>query len=494
MKKLALVFIILIGGAGGAYYYFNLRKPAEKPTVTTTTVSQGTIREIVQATGTLSALRTMSVGSQVSGVVKEIHVDYNSIVHKGQLMAEIDPSLLQVQVDIQEANYQRQLGEIANQEVQLEDAKRQLERTRTLVGQRLVNQQQLDAAQLAVKSRATSLESARKQLLTTQASLDSAKLNVEYTKIYAPMDGVVINRQVDRGVTVQASVRSPTFFFLATDLRTLKIAAGVDEAEVGKIRAGMPVEFTVASYPGVTFHGDVEAVRLNANTANNVVTYPVWINAPNPDLRLKPSMTATVRIIVGIEENVVRIPTQALRFRPTSEMYTALGLTPPTAGQGGRVVDAPTPLAAGGAGAGRGRAAGRGRGPDNLTDTPIELNAETIDDLFPPIPRRLQTGTVWTWNEAAKELKQIPVTTGIADGQFSQVVSGDVTVGQQVVSTIIVPMTAAEQNQSIFGQQPGQRRGGPGFGPAAPPPPNPVGGGRGGGGGGGGGGGRGGGF
>jgi len=471
----------LIGGAGGAYYYFNLHTPVEKPAVTYTTISQGDVQEIVQATGNLSALRTTFVGSQVSGIVKEIYVDYNSIVRKGQLMAEIDPQLLQVQVDIQEANYQRQLGEIANQEVQLEDAKRQLERTRSLAEKRLVNQQQLEAAQLTVKTRTTSLDAARKQLLTTQASLNSAKLNVEYTKIYAPMDGVVINRQVDRGVTKQASVRSPTFFLLATDLRVLKIAAGVDEAEIGKIRTGMPVTFTVGTYPGMTFHGDVEAVRLNANTANNVVTYPVWINAPNPDLRLKPAMTANIRITVGNAPNVVRIPNQALRFRPTSEIYKALGVTPPTAGQGGRVVDAQTPGVPGAA------------APDNLTAEPVDLDAEKIDDLFPPIPRRTQAGSVWTWDEAKKELNQIRVTTGINDGQFSQVLTGDVTVGQQVVSNIILPVTAQQQN-NLFGQQPGQRRGGPGFGPAAPPPPNPVGGGGRGGGGGGGGGGRGGGF
>ena len=208
----------------------------------------------------------------------------------------------------------------------------------------------------------------------------------------------------------------------------------------------MPVEFSVESHPGVTFFGDVEAVRLNASTANNVVTYPVWINAPNPELKLKPSMTATVRIIVGSENNVVRIPNQALRFRPTSDMYTALGLTPP-AGQAGRVAT-PTPGAPGGAetanAGARGAEAGgrdaggggRGLGSDALTAAPVELDAERIDDLFPSVPRRTQTGSVWTWDEAKKELKQIRVTTGITDGQFSQVLAGDVTVGQQVVATI----------------------------------------------------------
>src|SRR5688572_11865060 len=283
MRKLVTLLVLLAVAGGGAYYYYSYAKPVEKPQVTTATISQGTITEIVQATGTIEPIRTMPIGSQVSGQVKEIYVDFNSIVKTGQLLAELDPDLLQVQVDVQLANLARQEGEITNQQVQLEDAQKQLERTQMLFAKQLVNQQQLDQAVLTVKTRTTALDSAKKQLQTVQASLNQAKLNVSYTKIYAPIDGVIVNRVVDKGQFVQASMTAPNFFTIATDLTTMKLSAGVDEAEIGKIRPGMPVTFTVDAYMPTQFSGVVEQVRLNATTQQNVVTYPVWISVPNPD-------------------------------------------------------------------------------------------------------------------------------------------------------------------------------------------------------------------
>jgi HlyD family secretion protein len=619
MKKLVIALILLAAGGGGAYYYYTYGQVKEKPQVVQTTLSQGDITEAVQATGTLEALRTVQVGSQVSGKVQELYADFNSIVKKDQLIAKIDPTLLQVQVELQQANVERQKGEIESQKVQLEDAKVQLDRTQKMFEKGLANQQQLDQAVLTEKTRATALDAAEKQLVTNQANLDQAKLNVDYTNIYAPIDGVVVNRLVDIGQTVQSSMTTPQFFVIATDLRNLKLTASVDEAEIGKIQRGMDVTFTVDSYPGTQFTGQVDAVRLNATTSNNVVTYPVWINAPNPDLKLRPSMTASLKVIISTASNVTRIPNGALRFRPTNDMYTALGLTPPAAGQGravgagpagadagavanpgggrqsGRANAAPgaaapgapaaAPDAAGGRprqggdqamaggqgrgqggqgfGGGQGRqpgqggqgrqpgqagdqgAGGQGRGqggqgfgggggrggqfanmtpeqrqqmqqqfggrggqgggqgrggrqqqqqPANQAAPPVQLNAEKIDDLFTPVQTRTTRGQVWTWDEANKKLEAIRVVTGITDGQFSQLISGDAKVGQQVVTNIVVPLTAAQrqaQQSSIFGQQ--QRGGGPGGfgGPGGPGgfggPGGPAGGGgaRGGGGGGG---------
>jgi HlyD family secretion protein len=575
MKKLIPVILILAAAGGGAYYYYQSTEVVEKPQVVQATISSGTITEVVQATGTLSAERLVNVGAQVSGIVKEVFADYNSNVKQGQLIARIDPELLQVQVNLQNANVERQKGEIAIQEVQLEDSIKQLERTKQMAEKGLSTQQALDAANLTVKQRQTSLDSARKQLLTAEANLNQAKLNVDYTNIYASVDGVVVERLVDPGTAVQASMTTPQFFRIATDLRTLRLSASVDEAEIGKVRRDMRVEFTVESYPNVTFEGTVDAVRLNATTSNNVVTYPVWINVPNPDLRLRPSMTANVRIVVQTASNVVRIPTGALRFRPTNDMYTALGLTPPAPGQGRALAAGPegagragaagapatatgTPAAgqrqaqAGGTAAsaqsgrqaleggqrpggetaarnggqgrtgrgdfanmtpeerqrmmeqfgggrngrggangavagGRGGRGGRAGGQAaNANVARIELTGDKIDDMFAPVQTRTTVGQVWKWDEAKKELTSVRVTTGITDGQFSQLVSGDIQVGQQVVSNIIVPISAAQrqqQNQSIFGQQ--QQRGG--FGG-----PQQGGGGQVGGRGGGGGGGRGG--
>ena len=596
MKKLVTVLILIAAAGGGAYYYYTYGKTQEKPQIAQASITQGTITEVVSATGTLEALRRVDVGSQVSGVVREIYVDYNSIVRQGQLLAEIDPALLQVQVDIQNANVERQKGEIANQEVQLEDSKKQLERNQTMFDRGLSNQQSLDAAILTVKSRTTSLDSARKQLLTNQANLDQAKLNVSYTKIYAPIDGVVVERRVDRGQTVQASMSAPSFFVLATDLRALKLTAGVDEAEIGKIKPGMQVTFNVDSYGTKTFFGTVDSVRLNATTQQNVVTYPVWINAPNPQLELKPSMTASVRIVISTAENAVRVPNQALRFRPTSDMYTALGLTPPAAGQGralgaggrggrgehnnsggaaapgattpGGTAPAATPGATPGqgrqpqpqgqgqtrqpgqgqaaagqggearvrggqgqggqtpGGEGRGQFAGRGgqgggrgfgQGGANLTPEqraqmaaqfggrgggrggrgqqppapqgPLApLTAEKIDELFPGVPKRLLPGSVWLYEEGVpNKLTEVRVTTGIADNQWTELIMpSELKVGQQVLTGIILPVTArTNQNNSIFNQQQ-QRGGGPGGFGGQQPAGGGGGGGRGGGGGGGG--------
>jgi HlyD family secretion protein len=531
MRRLVTALILLAVG-GGAYYYYSYGQPAERPQIVRVTISEGNVTEAVRATGTLEAIRTFPVGSQVSGMVKAVYVDFNSIVKEGQLIAEIDPSLLQVQVDLQEANVARQEGEIANQTVQLEDAQKQLERTQMMFDKGLANQQQLDQAILTVKTRTTALDSARRQLQTVMANLDQAELNVSYTKVYAPIDGVVVNRLVDVGQFVQASMNSPQFFTIATDLRDLKLSAGVDEAEIGKIQRGMAVNFTVDTYPNTTFTGTVEQVRLNATTQSNVVTYPVWINVRNPDLRLRPYLTANVDIIVRTAENVIRVPNQATRFRPTADMYTALGLTPPA--PGGRAVLAGASAAAGagdqargragapaaasaaseprvargdgsggaaavagrggqtrqgggGLGAnaglsadereralqefsargGRGGAAGRNGGAGaNRVAPPVPLeSADKIDELYAPMQTPEQTVSVWLYDDATNELTEKRVRIGISDGQFSQLVEGDIKVGDQVVSNIIIPAAQqAAQQQNIFNQGGGGGRGGFGGG------------------------------
>ena len=223
MKRLVAFIVLLIAGGGGAYYYYVYGKPVEKPTVMQAAISQGDIVEAVQASGTLDPVRRVDVGSQVSGQVQELYVDFNSNVTQGMLLAKIDPTLLETQVQIQKANIARQEGDIDNQMVQLEDVKKQLERTRAMFEKGLQNQQQLEQAELAVKMRQAQIDSAKKQLVQAQANLAQAELNVSYTEIRSPIDGVVVDRRVDRGQTVQASMTSPQFFILATDLHTLKL-------------------------------------------------------------------------------------------------------------------------------------------------------------------------------------------------------------------------------------------------------------------------------
>jgi HlyD family secretion protein len=334
MKRLVAFIVILIAGGASAYYYYVHGAPEEKPTVMQLPISQGDIEEAVRSTGTLEAVRLVNIGSQVSGIVAALHADFNSIVKEGDLLAEIDPNLLKVQVDIQKANIQRQEGDIENQRVQLIQDQRGFDRAKEMHAKGLIPDLQLEQAELTVRNRQAQINSAEKSLFTTKANLSQAELNLSYTKIYSPVTGVVVNRHVDRGQAVQASMNAPQFFTIATDIRELRLTAGVDEAEIGRVRAGMRVFFQVDTYGATEFEGIVDTVRLNATNQNNVVTYPVWIRVPNPDLRLKPSMTAQLRIVVSNARNVVRVPVQATRFRPNDAIYTALGLEPPQAGRG----------------------------------------------------------------------------------------------------------------------------------------------------------------
>jgi len=310
-----------------------------------------------------------------------------------------------------------------------------------------------------VAVRTTQVEASKKNLKTAQANLDQAKLNLSYTTIRSPIDGVVVNRQVDIGQTVQSSMNVAQFFTLATDLRNLRLQAVVDEAEIGKIRPGMTAEFTVDSYGGDVFRGIVETVTLNAQNQNNVVTYPVWISVPNPDFKLRPSMTANVLIFVSTAKGVTRIPSVAARFRPSTVMFTALGLTPP---ESRRLVTAGGDGPSMGSGARTGASA-----PTTSLAAQRSGRANQIDDLFAPVPRPNTPGTVWVWDESAKTLTSVPVRLGITNGQLTELLDGDIKVGQQLVTNIILPQTstASAQQNNVFGNM--GRGGGPGggFGP-----------------------------
>jgi HlyD family secretion protein len=243
MKKLIAAVVVLGLGAAGVWAYLTYAVVKVEPQILEATITRGDITEVVQATGTLEALRTVTVGSQVSGTVSDILADYNTIVKKDMIIAKIDPSLLQVQVEIQKANIAKQETDIASQQIQLEDAQRTLARTKELFANKLATQQAAEQADLAVRTRAASIESAKKSLFQTQKSLEQAELNVSYCTIKSPIDGVIVQRIADVGQTVQASMTSPQFFVVATDLTTLRLTGGVDEADIGKIRPGQTVTF-----------------------------------------------------------------------------------------------------------------------------------------------------------------------------------------------------------------------------------------------------------
>lgn len=268
----------------------------------TETLKKATLVEQVEASGTINPVTQTSVGTQVSGRVEQLYVDYNSQVKKGQLLAVIDPSTYESNVKQQEANLQK-VQSVAD------NSKRNLERYKTLYKQDLVAKSELDDAQ-------TNYLSAYAQVVQAQAALDKAKIDLDYTKIISPVDGIVISKEVELGQTVAASFQTPTLFLVAENLKKMQIEVNISEADISKIKEGQEVEFSVDAYPTTTFKAVVKQVRNSATTISNVVTYTVVVAFDNDDLKLKPGMTANVSIISEKCEDCLTISNQALRFVP----------------------------------------------------------------------------------------------------------------------------------------------------------------------------------
>ena len=356
MKKLIAIVVVLaaVGVGAGAYYR---SRQAPEPKVTTMPVTRGDVVDAVAATGTLQAVETVDVGTQVSGTVQELYTDFNQIVHKGQVIARLDPSLIQTQIEQQEANVTRSDADLERLKVGLADAKQKYDRAKAMFDKSLIPRTDLETAEVNVKSADAQIKSAEAALVQAKASLNNQKVNLDHTIITAPIDGIVISRNVDQGQTVAASMNAPTLYILAADLTKMQVLANIDEADVGRMRPGQNVTFRVDAFPTETFNGVVEQVRLQPAVVQNVVTYSTVIAVPNPDLKLKPGMTANVNIEVARKSNVLRLPAAAVRFRPTEEMFQVLNqeMPPEARGRGG--------MNAGGFGGGRnggGRRNGQG--------------------------------------------------------------------------------------------------------------------------------------
>jgi HlyD family secretion protein len=335
MRKSFVIVGILVVLAASVYGYYRYTKKDPAPTITTAKITRGDIAEAVGATGTLQAVTTVQVGTQVSGTILELNADFNSLVRKGQVLARLDPSLFQTQIEQARANLIRAQADLERLRVGLEDAKTKLRRAQELSQKKLIAQTELEAAEVNVHSAEAQMRSQQAAVTQAQASLRQNQVNQEHTVIQAPIDGLVIARNVDVGQTVAASMSAPTLFLLAADLTKMQVIASLDESDVGRIRPGQLVRFKVDAYPNEDFIGTVTQVRLQPQTVQNVVTYSTVIDVPNPELKLKPGMTANVNIEIARRNNVLRVPNAALRFRPTNEIFTALGQTPPPASTGG---------------------------------------------------------------------------------------------------------------------------------------------------------------
>ncbi len=343
MKKVLLTIVVIaVIGAGVAAYY--MRRGGGEPTVNTLPITRGQIIDVVASTGTLQAVTTVQVGTQVSGTIEELGADFNSIVHKGQVIARLDPSLLQAQVEQSRANLVKSRADLEHNKVALDDAQQKYTREKELASRNLVAQSDLDAAKVAVDSAQAQLQSSQASVSQAQASLNQSQVNLDHAVITSPINGIVIQRSVDVGQTVAASLSSPTLFIIAADLTKMQVNATIDEADVGRIRPGQHVTFRVDAYPTDDFIGTVSQVRLQPVVVQNVTTYGTIIDVPNDDLKLKPGMTANLRVEIARRDDTLRVPNAALRFRPTPDIFAALNQpVPPEAmrntarsGRGGR--------------------------------------------------------------------------------------------------------------------------------------------------------------
>ena len=436
-SKKALVILLLIAGVG-IFAAFELRSKGPVQYYTAK-VESGEIKQVVEATGTINAVITVQVGSQVSGAISKLYVDFNSHVKKGQVIAQIDPALFQgalsqAKADLgnAKANLAVAVANTAKAKANDVQTKADYQRNLGLAQQGVVSQQALDLARANAESGAAQVsaalaaeEQARAQVLQRQAAVQVAQTNLDYTTIHAPIDGTVVARNVDVGQTVAASLQAPTLFTIAQDLTKMLVYAKTDESDVGQIRSSQKVAFKVDAYPRDTFSGVVSQIRMNSTVVQNVVTYDTIIAFDNPDLKLFPGMTAYVTIPVATVADAVKVPNGALRYKPdlspeeVRKLYQQHGIPEAAVPSAQKSVTSQAPMksaAPGGPGnrAASAAAGGEGQGP------------------------RYETQIVWK-EHADKSLEPVRIKTGITDHTFTELVqplNGELKAGDELVTGV----------------------------------------------------------
>jgi HlyD family secretion protein len=437
-----IALLVLLGAVGAGVAWYTQRPKDEAPDYKTATVTRGDITQMVTANGPLSPVKNVQVGSQVSGIINEIKVDFNSRVKAGEIIAQIDPSAYQRTVEQADA-------ELANAKAALELAEVEAGRAEQLSASQLIPKADADRAR-------AELSQARAVVRMREAALNRAKVDLERTTIYAPIDGIVISRAVEPGQTVASSFNTPTLFLIANDLSKMQIEAMVSEADVGGVEDGQKVNFVVDAFPGRQFEGRVKQVRYNPTTNQNVVTYVTVVEVDNADLKLRPGMTANASIVIGEKRNVLKIPNAALRFRPPPDTVVTGATNPPAVvpGDTNRVVR----LAGGGEG-------GSGSGM-NREEMRRRFESMTPEEREAARARRAAGGggggaggmmrrqnvdgpairTVYVLastnanNGKGPTLKAVTVKTGLADASFTEVLEG-LSEGDTMVSGLNVPVT-----------------------------------------------------
>jgi HlyD family secretion protein len=309
--------------AGGAWHHFHAA--TDRPRLSFSPVMRGDVVQSVACTGTLNTPVAVDVGSQVSGTVAELRVDFNSVVHKGDILATLDQSLFEARVEQAKAGLAVATANVESDRAAVADASEKLGRAEALASRQLIPQSDLDDAVIAIRSAQAQLHADEGGVEAAQGALDQSQVDLSHTVITSPVDGVVIDRKVDAGQTVAAGFQAPSLFSVATDLTRLDLEAVVDESDIGRIRTGQPARFSVDAYPRQEFVGTVTQVRLQPSIVQNVVSYTVEIAVDNRDLSLRPGMTATAAVDVDAHRDTLLIPNVSLMFRPTEQVLRALG-------------------------------------------------------------------------------------------------------------------------------------------------------------------------
>jgi len=396
-RAILIVGVLAVGLAIGGYVFFNGERKAPVR-YRSAAVERGSVISLVTATGTINPVVSVQVGTQVSGMIKSLHADFNSVVKAGDIVAVIDPESFKARRDQAASNLEMSKANVARSKTDLAQRKRELDRVKSLVAQQYVSQNDVDVAATNFQAAEAQVNVAVAQVKQAEAALNAAELDLKYTVIRSPVNGIVVARNVEVGQTIAASFATPNLFLIALDLTKMQVDTNVSESDIGGISEGKEATFTVDAYPGYQFSGTIRQVRLAPINVQNVVTYNVVVAVDNQDLRLKPGMTANVSMVVAQRDSVLKVPNASLRF------------TPPTAGQADRPTHGGKPTKAKGAEQPGG--AGRGTMPS--------------------------TRTVWKQGPAG-ELEPIRVQTGISDGLATEVLSEELSEGALIVVGIERP-------------------------------------------------------
>jgi len=425
-KKLSIVLIAVVVIAAGFCTWKFLQKKESKGTlgILTEVAGIGDILTTVTATGTVEPLVTVEVGTQVSGEIAKVYVDYSSVVKKGQLLAELDKSTLQATLISSQASYESAKNELTYQESNYN-------RIKQLYESQSVSKTDYETALYQYNA-------AKHSFTRAEQDLEKAQTNLRYAYIYSPIDGVVLSRAVDEGQTVAASFSTPTMFTIAKDLKQMRVIADVDEADIGSVKVGQNVMFTVDAFPEDEFTGKVTMIRLEAQVSSNVVTYEVVIEAPNPDLKLLPGLTASVNIYTNERRNVLVIPSKAQRVQPTVDMLTELN--GPQEKQSSEQVEK--------------------QSSEQVEKQSVEPKKQTFG---PDVPEgQPNQRHIWIKNDDGS-IAQRTITIGVTDGVSTEVLDG-LKEGEAVVTELSMSVVATTEQKSsqeatspFMPQRPGQK-------------------------------------